>query len=120
MRYQALLTATAALLLVLAPVAHAQVVISSEATRNMTCSGGVCAPTAAEAVLNVTALQNLLASGKVVVTTTGSGVQADDIEIKARLSWSSTSMLALDAYDSIAIGKPVSVAGLDISSGQAL
>ena len=53
--------------------ANATVTISSAATQNMTCSGGVCAPTAADANLNVADLQNLLASGSVEVTTSGCG-----------------------------------------------
>ena len=54
----------------------ARVVIGADATQNMTCSAGICAPTAANAVLNVSDLETLLASGNVTVTTTGTGVQA--------------------------------------------
>ena len=36
----------------------------------MSCSAGVCAPTATDAVLNVTDLENLLASGNVSVVAT--------------------------------------------------
>src|SRR5580700_9177352 len=73
--------------------AQADVTISSAATENMTCSGGVCAPTATDAVLNVGDLENLLAAGGVTVTTTGSGVQADNLDVNAALSWSSTATL---------------------------
>src|ERR1700722_2587194 len=100
-------------------VANAAVTISSAQTSNMNCSGGICAPTAKNAVLNVADLQNLLASGNVEVMTTGSGVQADDIEIDAPLAWSSANTLALDAYQSILVEKPVSVAnasGLSITT----
>jgi hypothetical protein len=49
------------LTLVLGSVARADVVISNDPTQNMTCSGGVCSPTAASAVLSVTDLANMLA-----------------------------------------------------------
>ncbi len=92
-------------------VAHADVVVSTAATANMSCSSGVCAPTAKNAVLNVGDLENLLASGNVEVTTTGSRVQARNIEIVAPLSWATGSTLGFDAYQSILIDKQVSVAG---------
>jgi hypothetical protein len=101
----------AAALALAAPGAHADVVISSAATQNMTCSAGVCAPTAADAVLNVGDLESLLASGNTEVTTTGSGVQAGNVALDAKLSWSAASMLELDAYQSIAVQQPVSVMG---------
>ncbi len=91
--------------------AHADVVISTDATQNITCANGICAPTAASAVLNVTDLENLLASGNVEVTTTGSGVQADNIDIAAPLSWSNASSLSLDAYQSLTFTASMSVAG---------
>jgi hypothetical protein len=90
---------------------RAQVTISSDTTENMTCTNGVCAPTASEAVLNVTDLENLLATGSVEVTTTGSGVQANDIVIAATLSWTNASSLTLDAYLSISVTQPVAVDG---------
>jgi hypothetical protein len=90
---------------------QAEVTVSSAATKNMTCANGLCAPTAKGAVLNAGDLETLLASGNVEVTTTGSGVQADDIRIDAPLGWSATSTLALDAYESIWVGKPVAVSG---------
>jgi hypothetical protein len=95
----------------LALPAHAAVTISSSATSNMTCANGVCAPTASDAVLNVTDLENLLASADVEVTTTGSGVQAEDIVVKAALTWSASNALTLDAYRSVFVEKPVSVDG---------
>jgi hypothetical protein len=95
-----------------ATAAHATVTISSAATTNMTCSGGVCAPTATKAVLNVGDLETLLASGNVTVTTTGTGVQASDIDVKATLGWSSSGALSLLANKSIAIDNPVSITGL--------
>jgi hypothetical protein len=114
--------------LLLSARAHAAVVISSAATQNMNCASGVCAPTSADATLNVTDLETLLASGNVEVTTTSSGVQADNIVVNAPVSWSNTDTLALDAYQSITINKAVSITGAgglalttnDGSSGGAL
>ncbi|MGH7714914.1 MAG: ZmpA/ZmpB/ZmpC family metallo-endopeptidase-related protein, partial [Vulcanimicrobiaceae bacterium] len=94
----------------LAP-ARADIVVSSDPSQNMSCSAGVCVPTASSAVLNVNDLETLLSSGNVKVTTTGSGVQANDIDIAAALGWSNASALALDAYDSISINSAVAVSG---------
>ncbi len=95
-----------------APGAQASVTISSAATQNMTCSNGTCAPTANKAVLNAGDLENLLASGSVIVTTTGSGVQANDIHVSSILSWASSNTLSLDAHRSIAVNSAVSITGL--------
>jgi len=96
----------------LAPRAEASVTISSDATKNMSCSGGVCSPTKNSAVLNVASLESMLKSGNATVTTTGSGnVQADDIVVDAALTWSSSSALALSAAESIAFNASVSVKG---------
>jgi len=92
--------------------AHAAVTISAAATANVTCSGGICAPTAKNAVLNVGDLETLLAAGSVTVTTTGTGVQASNIDIKAALSWSSAGTLSLLAKKSVAVDSPVSIVGL--------
>ena len=62
-------------------------------------------------MLNVSDLKSMLASGNVTVTTTGTGVQADNIDVSASLIWSSQSVLTLDAYQSIGIGRPVYVTG---------
>ena len=78
--------------------AHGAVIISSDATQNMSCSNGVCAPMAANAVLNAGDLETLLASGNVAVVTAGQGVQAKDIKVKAAVTWSSGSVLTLDAF----------------------
>jgi hypothetical protein len=104
--------------LVAAPVAlgvtdaKATVTISSKATKHMTCSGGVCSPTATNATLNVGDLETLLASGNATVTTTGSGVQATNIDVTEGLSWNSSTALTLDAYQSIAVKQPVAIQGL--------
>ena len=96
----------------MAPRAEAVVTISSDATMNMSCSGGVCSPTKNSAVLNVSSLQTMLSSGNATVTTTGPGkVQASDIVLDAALSWSSSSALALSAAKTIAFNASVSVKG---------
>lgn len=93
------------------PAAHADVVISSGTTENMTCAAGICAPTARDAVLNVGDLENLLASGNAEVTTTGAGVQAKNVAFKAALSWSNSSTLTLDAFESVSVQTTLTVAG---------
>jgi hypothetical protein len=92
--------------------ARAAVTISSKPTAKMTCSGGVCSPTATNAVLNAGDLETLLASGNVTVTTTGAKAQANDIRVEAPFAWSSTSTLSLTAYQAIFIYQPISVTGI--------
>ena len=89
-----LLVSATTLMLAAATAARADVTISSDATANMSCSGGVCQPTASDAVLNVTDLETLLAAGSVTVTTTGSGVQANNIDLTAKLGWNADALLA--------------------------
>lgn len=96
-------------LLLSSAAARGDVVISSDPTQNMTCSGGVCSPTAPDAVLNVTDLANMLAARDTKVTT-GSG--AVNIDVVAALSWSSTNRLTLDANTNLNIQAPVTVAGI--------
>lgn len=91
--------------------ALANVVISDAATQNMACSGGVCSPTASNAVLNVGDLEAMLASGNATVTTSGSGVEARDIQLNARLDWSAATKLSLDAFHSIEANSKLTVAG---------
>ncbi|HEX3431633.1 MAG TPA: GLUG motif-containing protein [Rhizomicrobium sp.] len=106
------LLATAVPLGFCAASAHAAIIISTAATQNMSCTGGICAPTATDAVLNVTDLENLLASGNLTVTTTGSGVQGYDVNIRAPFEWASASALTLDAYRSVSVNQQVSVWGV--------
>ena len=91
--------------------ADAQIIVSTGATQNMSCSDDVCEPTAASAVLNVGDLENLLASGNLEITTTGSGVQANDIQIAEPFSCSSANSLTLDAYHSILFEESITVDG---------
>jgi hypothetical protein len=93
--------------------AHAAVTISSAATQNMSCTSGVCTPTAANAVLNASDLTSMLASGNVTVNTgTGSlAQQVEDILVTAGFNWASANALTLDAYRSVTISAPVAVNG---------
>src|SRR5579862_5688471 len=80
-----LLAGCAALFALAIPItSRATVTISANLTHNMTCSNGMCAPTAADAILNISDLDNQLALGSVTVTTTGAGgVQASDINVES-------------------------------------
>ncbi len=92
--------------------AEAAVTISSGATKNMSCAGGICSPTKTNAVLNYSSLESMLASGNVTVTTTGSGnVQAGDIVVDAAVAWGASHGLILDAKQSIAFYANLSVTG---------
>jgi len=92
----------------LASTANAALVVSTNATKNVSCSAGVCTATALHAVLNVGSLQTLLASGSVKLV---SGSVAGDIDVIASLTWASNNGLTLDAYHSIEISQPVAVSG---------
>lgn len=91
--------------------AEASVVISDAATLNMICSGGVCSPTAEDAVLNASDLEAMLANGDVAVTTTGSGIEATDLLVAAPIAWSKRTTLRLDAFHSILVEALISVNG---------
>jgi hypothetical protein len=102
--------------------AHAAVTISTAATQNMDCSGGTCVPTATDAVLNVSDLENFLSQfGNVRVSTTGTGVEANNIMVDAAFTSPDSTSLALDAHDAIAINAAVSIgsgtADLELQSG---
>jgi hypothetical protein len=84
------------------------VVISTKTTKNMSCSGGVCTPIAANAVLNVSDLTRLLGDGSVTIGTTA---QAPDILVNAPFSWVSANGLTLQAIGNIVVNKAVSDAG---------
>jgi hypothetical protein len=88
--------------------AQAAVNISDGPTKHMSCSAGVCSPTAKGAVLNVSDLASMLQAADVTVTT-GSG--AITIEITAGLSWASANRLTLDANCNVSVKAPVTVAG---------
>lgn len=88
--------------------AHADVEVSTKPTQNMSCSGGVCTPTAKKAVLSADDLEEMLASGN---TTIRSTAQNPDIRLDASLSWSGVSRLTLDSYHSIVFDRPLVIAG---------
>jgi hypothetical protein len=81
----------------------ADVVISTAASQNMTCSGGVCAPTNNSAVLNAGDLETMLAAGGVTIVTINGSVQANNIDIVTKVGWKNSNSLKLDAYQSITI-----------------
>jgi hypothetical protein len=89
--------------------AEAAVVVSTKPTAHMSCVAGICTATAANAVLNVTDLDNLLASGSATVST--GGATASDIDIAAALTWASGNSLTLDAYRSLIVTHPVAASG---------
>lgn len=96
-----------ALLLLGSPVAAA-VKISSKPTQNMTCTDGICTPTAKKAVLNISELADMLATGDATVK---SSLTGQDIEIDAPLNWTTSGRLTLDSRHSIVFTRPLIVAG---------
>ena len=84
--------------------AQAALVISTAATSNVNCSGGVCTATAANAVLNAHDLMVFLVHGD---TTLASGSTAQDIEFDTPKHWTSAHTLTLDSYRSITFTQPV-------------
>ena len=87
------------------------VTISTDSTSNNALSTGTYTPSGNDSVINVTDLQNALASSDVTITTGSSSSQAGDITVAAALTWSSSSKLMLDAYHSIDINAPITVSG---------
>ncbi len=92
--------------------AQADVVISTDSTSNMNCAGGVCTPTSSDAVLNVSDLENMLASSNVELAASSEPV---DVDIDAALSWSGKHALTLDSYHSIRVNDPVTLANGGVS-----
>jgi hypothetical protein len=88
--------------------AFADIVISSGATNNVTCSSGVCTPTSSNAVLNVGDLETLLGGGNVTLAAAAEPV---DVDVAASLSWVSTSTLTIDSHHSVNVDQPVAVTG---------
>jgi hypothetical protein len=102
--------ALAALLLgaLAASPAEATMVISGQATKNVSCKHGICKATRHFAILNAGDLTGMLAAGDVTVLP---GIRAEDVELKVPLSWASASRLTLDAYRSILIDRTLTVTG---------
>jgi len=84
--------------------AQAAFVVSTAATSNVNCSGGVCTATAANAVLNAHDLMVSLAHGDTKLV---SGSTAQDIEFDTPVHWTSAHALTLDSYRSITFTQPV-------------
>ncbi|HEX3653080.1 MAG TPA: GLUG motif-containing protein [Rhizomicrobium sp.] len=93
--------------------ARADVVISTDPTQNMSCTGGTCSPTYKDAVLNIGDLTKLLATADATVSSRILGKHkakyAGVIRLRTPLSWTNGSKLTLDYYSSIEA--PVSVLG---------
>jgi hypothetical protein len=97
------------LLAATATAVQAALVISPTGpTTNVSCASHVCTATAADAVLAVSRVKKLLATGSLKVAT---GSAAEDIEIDAAFSWTSAGTLTLDAQRSIAVNNPITVSG---------
>ncbi|HLY07360.1 MAG TPA: GLUG motif-containing protein [Rhizomicrobium sp.] len=90
--------------------ACAALTISAGATQNMSCSDGICVPTAASAVLNASDLENDLAQfGNMRVMTTGNGVEANNIVVKTSFASPDSTSLTLDAHNAIVVDAAVSI-----------
>ncbi|MEW6256492.1 MAG: MBG domain-containing protein [Pseudomonadota bacterium] len=64
-----------------------------------------------DSVLNVTTLQNALATANVTVTTGSGGSQAGDITVASAVAWSANSTLTLNAANNIAIAANITATG---------
>jgi hypothetical protein len=91
--------------------ALADIDVSKQPTQNMSCSAGVCTPTAPKAVLNVHDLTNMLASGDLAVQSGNGNGTAAGIEILNSFSWTNSSRLTLSAKHNIVVKAPLTVAG---------
>jgi hypothetical protein len=101
-------TVALTVLLYLSTPALASVEISTAPTKNMSCSSGVCTPTAKDAIFNVNDLTNMLSSADVTVKASG---RALTIGIVSPLAWASTHRLTLDAILNVNIKAQVMVQG---------
>jgi hypothetical protein len=92
---------------------HYGIAIASGKTHNVKFANGVFTPKGDHAVLNVSDLENALASGNVEITTgNGSGgALPGDINVDDSFTWTGSSSLTLDAYHSVYVNQPVADAG---------
>ncbi|MBZ9988118.1 filamentous hemagglutinin N-terminal domain-containing protein [Mesorhizobium sp. BH1-1-5] len=74
-------------------------------------TGGSMSANANDSVINVTTLQNLLATANVTISTGSGGSQAGDITVAAPITWS-TNTLTLDAYHSIVFNADATLGGV--------
>lgn len=88
--------------------AQAAMVVSNDATKNVSCAAGVCTATARFAVLNAGELTDMLASSDLTLQ---SGVLARDIILRTAFSWTGANRLTLDSRRSIIVSEPMTVAG---------
>jgi hypothetical protein len=93
---------------VLAGPARATLSIASAPTQNVTCNGGHCKATTAEAVLNVKDLRHLLATYPKVSVNAG---VAHDMTFDAPLTWANSNALSLISRGPISVNKTITVAG---------
>jgi len=90
------------------------VTISAGSNSNGNLLNGTFTPSGDSSILNVTSLQNALASSNVLVTTGGAGStgsQAGDITVADGVSWSSANSLTLSAYRNVTINANISNTG---------
>jgi len=104
--------------------ARADLSISKDATRNVSCSGGICTPTAKNAVLNIGDLTNMLLADDLTVQTGSGDGTAAGISIVDGFSWTDNNRLTLSAKKSITVKAAVTVAGdgaltIDYNQGNA-
>jgi len=88
--------------------AHAALVISNAATKNVNCAADVCTATAKNAVLNASQLETMLGTSDATVNTGGGAVT---IGITSPLTWASTSRLTLNASQGVSVKAAVVVEG---------
>ncbi len=74
-------------------------------------TGGSMSANTNDSVINVTTLQNLLATANVTISTGSGGSQAGDITIAAPISWSANT-LTLSAYHSIVFNAGATIGGI--------
>ena len=109
--FQPSMFAVAAALVASPTPSRAAFVISAAPTLNVTCTASGCAPTATDAVLNLSYLIAALESGDFALATAGSGVDAEDIAFLAPMGWHGPHTLSLTASNSVIVNKKISVDG---------
>ena len=88
--------------------ASADLTISKQPSKNVSCSAGACVATAKHAVLNVADLSNMLATQSAVSLDAG---PAKDITVNAPLSWASSTPFTLKASGVLSVKRKMTAAG---------